>query len=178
MKVSRSLTQVRFGRLAEFSSRADSITCRSCAVDAVAVVVHRDEVVVGADLLDLPERLEQRLVIPQPHVLERGGIAGDVVRVSRRRRTVARSSTLVEREGAPRRVDVVLDERRLARLLVGRDDEALHDAAVDLAADRHGDIEADGDRNRPVRRDERVPRRQSGTDDRDRHQQQRAGMRP
>ena len=39
-------------------------------VDPVAVVVHRDEVVVGADLLELPEGLQQRLPVPEPHVLD------------------------------------------------------------------------------------------------------------
>ena len=43
---------------------------------------------------------------------------------------------LVEREGLARGGDVVLDERRLARLLVGRDDEALDDGGVGLAAER------------------------------------------
>ena len=94
VNVSRSLTQVRLGRLLEFSSRADSITCRGWPLMRVAIVVHRHEVVVRADLLDLAERIEQRLVIPEPDVLERGRVARDVVARERaRRRTAARSST-------------------------------------------------------------------------------------
>ena len=53
----------------------------------------------------------------------------------------SRSSHRVEREGPPRGGDVVLDVRRLARLLVGRDDEPLQEAGVDLAADEHRDVE-------------------------------------
>ena len=47
------------------------------AADAIAVVVDREEVVVRADRLDLAERLEQRLAIPQPHVVDRRAIRGD-----------------------------------------------------------------------------------------------------
>ena len=48
------------------------------AVDDVAIVVDPGEVVVGADLLDLPEGIEQRLVVPERHVLDRGGVAFEV----------------------------------------------------------------------------------------------------
>ena len=111
----------------------------------IAIVVDRHEVVVGADLLDLSERLEQRLVIPEPDVLERRGVVRDVVA---RQQRIARQRPFLdgfEREGSPRRRDVVLDERRLAHLLVGRDDEALEHRAVDLAADRDDDVETDRD---------------------------------
>ena len=95
-------------------------------VDPVAVVVDRHEVVVGPDLLDLREGLQQRLVVPEPDVAERLGVRVDVGAGQRR---VARHLALldaVEREGLARGGDVVLDVRRLARLLVRRDDEALH----------------------------------------------------
>ena len=49
------------------------------AIDRVAIVVDRLEVVVRAQLLDLAERFEQRLMIPQPHVLDRVGVAIDVL---------------------------------------------------------------------------------------------------
>ena len=112
--------------LSVFSSRTDSITCRVLAVDRVAVVVDVDEVVVRPDLLDLRERLQQRLVIPQPHVLDRAGVGDDVLR---RQLGVARHLALldaIERVGAPRRRDVVDDVRLFLVLLVRRDDEALH----------------------------------------------------
>src|SRR3989449_2350312 len=47
-------------------------------VDPVAVVVHRDEVVVGTDLLQLPERLEQRVAVPQPDVVDGRPVGPDV----------------------------------------------------------------------------------------------------
>src|SRR2546422_11465724 len=51
---------------------------RSLPVDPVAVVVHRDEVVVGTDLLQLPERLEQRVAVPQPDVVDGRPVSPDV----------------------------------------------------------------------------------------------------
>ena len=88
------------------------------AVDLVAIVVDRHEVVVGADLLDLAERLEQRLVIPQPHVVERFAVGLDVG--ARQRRLAGQLALLdaIERERRARRLDVVLDVRRFADLLV------------------------------------------------------------
>ena len=47
-------------------------------VDHVAVVVHRNEVVVGADFLELPEGLQQRLPVPEPHVLDGRRVGADV----------------------------------------------------------------------------------------------------
>src|SRR2546430_5614485 len=38
----------------------------------------RDEVVVGADLLQLPERLEQRVAVPQPDVVDGRPVGPDV----------------------------------------------------------------------------------------------------
>ena len=49
------------------------------AVDAIAIVVDVDKIVVGADLLDLSERFEQRLMIPEPHVVDRAAIGFDVL---------------------------------------------------------------------------------------------------
>ncbi|MEZ5285227.1 MAG: hypothetical protein R2712_10545 [Vicinamibacterales bacterium] len=85
------------------------------AVDVVPVVVDRDEVVVGPDLLDLSEGLEQRLMIPEPHVLQRLLVAGDVVA---RQLGVARQLALlhgVEPEGVAGGGDVVFDVRRASR---------------------------------------------------------------
>ena len=73
------------------------------AVDLVAVVVHRREVVVGADLLDLAERLEQRLVIPQPHVVERRAVLVDV---GARQLGVAGERALLDRDRARTRARV------------------------------------------------------------------------
>ena len=62
--------KVRVGSDAELSSRGDEQHLAVLPVDPVAVVVHRDEIVVGADLLQLAEGLQQRVPIPQPHVLD------------------------------------------------------------------------------------------------------------
>jgi hypothetical protein len=143
------------------------------AVDPVAIVVDRGEVVVGADLLNLRERLEQRLVVPQAHVLQRRRVAFDVLAAERR---IARNRAFldaVERERPPRRFDVVLDVGRLARLLVRRDDEPLQHRAVDLAAERDDEIQPDRDRDRPVAAGERLQHRQPGADQADEDQDQR-----
>ena len=86
----------------EFSSRADSMICRYLPVDHVAVVVDGGEVVVRADLLDLPERVEQRPVVPQRHVVDRGRVA---IEVGARQARVARQRSLL---------DLVEPERRRA----------------------------------------------------------------
>ena len=134
------------------------------AVDLVAVVVHRGEVVVGADLLDLAEGLEQRLVIPQPDVVEGGAVAVDV---GAGQLGIAGQRPLhdaIEREGAPRRLDVVLDVRRLAYLLVRGDDEALQRAGVELAAERDHAVERHGRDRRRLSPGERVDDGQAGAD--------------
>ena len=143
------------------------------AVDHVAVVVHRHEVVVRADLLQLAEGVEQRLAVPQPHVLQRRRVTGDVLA---RERGVAGEGVLldvVESEGAARRLDVVLDERRLANLLVRRDDEALEQRRVSFAADVHDQIEGNRHRDRPVPTGERLQHRQQDAGDGDRRERER-----
>ena len=95
------------------------------AVDRVAIVVDRREVVIGAQLLDLAEGLEQRLVIPQAHVLDRVGVAVDVfARQLRVTGEIARPHG-GEIERLPCGGDVVRHVRRFGRLLVRRDDKAL-----------------------------------------------------
>ena len=141
-------------------------------VDRVAVVVDRDEVVVGADLLDLAERVEKRLLVPERHVLERGGIRVDV---RAREQRVTRELALrdaVEIERRARRVHVVDDVGRLAHLLVRRDDEALDDARVGDSADRDGSVQRDGRSERPERRHRHLVGRERRGSERG-HEQQR-----
>jgi len=120
------------------------------AVDEVPVVVHRDEVVVRPDLLQLPECVQQGLVVPERHVPEGGaivvdggacedGVAGELALLH-----------LVERERGPRGRDVVGDERSFLHLLVGRDHEALHDGGVERSTQPHREIEAERSREQPV----------------------------
>jgi len=68
VKVRRSLIQLRFGRLAANNSGGEHDLLH-LAVDAIAVVVHGLELVVGPNLLNLPKGIEQRLLIPQANVL-------------------------------------------------------------------------------------------------------------
>ncbi len=119
------------------------------AVDQVAVVVDRDEVVVGPDLLDLAEGVLQRLMIPERHVAQRHRVGVDVAPGQRRVPGQLALLDTLEREGVPRGGDVVHDERRFARLLVRRHDEALQAGRVDGPADRHQHAQPEGGHQRP-----------------------------
>ena len=128
VNVSRSLIQVRLGRLARREHHLPVLP-----VDHVAIVVDRDEVVVGPDFLELAERLQQRLVVPQPHVVDSLAIGRDALT---RQLRVARQLPLdhiVHAERLPRRSDVVDDERLLLDLFVRRDDEPLQEAGIHTA---------------------------------------------
>lgn len=82
VNVKRSLIQVRLGRLSVDSSRGESIRLAQLSIDYIAIVVDRMEVVIRADLLDLGERIEQRLVIPEAYVVDRGRISVESAMVS------------------------------------------------------------------------------------------------
>ena len=93
-------------------------------VDPVAVVVHRDEVVVGADLLQLAEGQQQRVPVPEPHVLDGRRVGPDV-----RQREVGLAAELaglhaVQPPGLAGGEDVVPEVGRLAGQLGRRDEEA------------------------------------------------------
>ena len=131
------------------------------AFDVVPVVVNVDEVVVGPDFLNLSERLQQRLMVPEPDVFNRPGVADDVLR---RQLGVARELALldtVERVGAPRRFDVMDDERLFLVLFVRRDDQPLQNGAIQAARHRHPEVQPDGDAERPGVPAEAVPERQT-----------------
>ena len=128
-------------------------------VDRVPIVVHAGEVVVGADLLELAERVEQRPLVPQRDVLDRRGIA---LEVGARQPRIAGQPPLldpIQRERVARGLDVVHDERRLAHLLVRRDDEPLDDRRIPAPAERgppdtarpQSRAPADAPRSRPAR---------------------------
>jgi hypothetical protein len=140
VNTSRSLTQVRSaGRGIQLARRQHDLPV--LAVDLIAIVVDRDEVVVGADLLDLSERLEQRLVIPEAHVIERGAVVLDVLLRERRFALQLALFDAIERVGLARRGDVVFHERRFVDLLVRRHREALQQARVPFAAEQHQRIQ-------------------------------------
>ncbi len=140
------------------------------AVDLIAVVVDRDEIVVGADLLDLPERLEQRLVVPEAHVVERAAVGLDVL--ARQRGFAAQLALFdaVERERVARRRDVVFHERCLAHLLVRGHREALQQARVAFTAEQHDDVDGHADQHAAIRSAHGRRRREHGRDQRGDHQ--------
>jgi hypothetical protein len=143
------------------------------AVDLVAIVVDRDEVIVGADLLDLPECLEQWLVIPQPHVLERAAVVLDVLPGEGGLAAQLALLDLVECVGLARRGDVVFHERRFADLLVGRHDETLQHARIAFAAEEDDGIERGSRDDVPVRSAKRGRDRKACGNDRRGHQRER-----
>ena len=145
------------------------------AVDRVAIVVDRREVVVGAQLLDLAEGLEQRLVIPEAHVLDGVGVAVDVFARQRRVAGEIARPHGGEIERLPRSGDVVRHVRRFGRLFVRRDDEALDARGVERSANRSEEIQADGERHRPHGGGKRVIRRKAGRQQRNNHQHARGG---
>jgi hypothetical protein len=133
---------VRQGRRVDLAGRQHDLAV--LAVDRVAIVVDRHEIVVRADLLQLPERVEERAVIPQPHVAQRRCIPLDI---GPRQHRVARELALLhalEPECPAGRGDRVLDVRRLPLLFVRRDHEALDGGCVRAAAERYEHIQGRG----------------------------------
>ena len=135
VKVRCSLMKVRVGsdRGVELPRREQDLAV--LPVDPVAVVVHRDEVVVGADLLQLAEGLQQRLAIPEPHVLDGRRVGPDV-----RQGEVGLAGELagldaVQSPGLPGRRDVVAEIGSLPGQLGGRHQKLLHEARNQTAPD-------------------------------------------
>ena len=95
------------------------------AVDAVPIDVDVREIVVGADFLELPERVLQGAPVPEPDVLERRLVVRGVGRLDGR---LGREGTLrnpVQPVGLPRHLDVVRDVGPLLHELVRLDDEGV-----------------------------------------------------
>jgi len=90
--------------------------------------------------LDLPECLEQRLAVPQAHIVDGRAVGGN--ELPRQARFGAELVVLdpVERPCLPRRSDVIDDLRRLAGELVRLHDEPLIRGGHDRAEQRHRDV--------------------------------------
>ncbi len=131
------------------------------AVEHVAVDVDVRKVVVGADLLELAQRVLQRAPVPQADVLERVLVGGRICRLGARIRRERALRDAVESVRLSRERDVVRDVRRLAHELVRLDDEA-----VDVPGD---EAESEIQRGRWQRRSHEPPRprRHERTDDRE-----------
>jgi len=95
------------------------------AIDRISVVVDRDEIVVGADFLELAEGLHEERAFPQSDVVHGGGVcldvshrephfSGEIVRLH-----------VVEPPRLARRVNVVAQVGGFARQLVRGDDQLL-----------------------------------------------------
>src|SRR5690606_29834319 len=86
---------------------------RELAVERVAIVVDRDELVIRADLLELRERIEQRAVIPQADVVDGGAVVFDDLGGELAHARELALDDVGETIGSARRLDVARDIRRL-----------------------------------------------------------------
>ena len=91
---------------------------------ALAINVDVGEVVVGADFLNLAQRVPECMPVPESDVLKRGLIVLRVGRVDGRLRGKLALHDSVQSVGLPRQVDVVGDIGLLAHELVRFDDKA------------------------------------------------------
>ncbi len=139
-------------------------------VDHVAIIVHRDEVVVGADLLELAEGLEQGGPVPKPHVLDGGGVGLDVGQGQVGLAIELPGVDAVDPPGLARGGDVVDEVRRLPGQLGRRDHELLHERREEPAAQEHRrEVSRDGQdavagELPPDPPEQDQPRRQHGED--------------
>ena len=118
-------------------------------VDPVPVVVHADEVVVGADLLQLSEGQEQGVPVPQPHVLDGRRVGPDVGQREIRLAVELAGLHAVDPPGLAGGEDVVPEIGRLASQLGRRHEELLHRRREEAAAEDGHDHVA-SDRQHPV----------------------------
>ena len=108
--------------------------------NVIAVVVDGEEVVVRSDRLDLAERLQQRLAIPQSHVVDRRAVRGHELRREARLGAELALRDAVQAPRLTRGADVVEDLRRLARELVRLHDESLVRGRHGRREQRDGDV--------------------------------------
>ncbi len=130
-------------RRVELAGREEHLAV--AAVDPVPIVVHRDEIVVRADLLKLPERLQEGVPVPQAHVVDRRAVGLDVVQGERGLAAEVPDLDVVDVPGPAGRRDVVLQLRALALELVRCDQELLDSGGDDTPEQRHDEGEGDGD---------------------------------
>ena len=116
------------------------------AVNHVAIDVDVGEFVVGADGLNLPQRVPERAPVPQADVLDRRLVVGEVHRFDAGLGGKRLLLEAIETVRLARELDVVRDVRGFAHQLV-----RLHDEAVDVGRDARR-------RRRSRRRRARPPR--------------------
>src|SRR6185369_6762909 len=121
-------------RVGEFARRQHDLGI--LAVHQVAVVIHIEKLVVRPDLLQLAVRLEQRGMIPEPDVLDSGGIVGDIYRGELRIDIERYGFDLFQIVAEPGEPDIVLDVGCLQGQLVWGDLEFLQQPRIDTDADQ------------------------------------------
>ena len=94
------------------------------AADLVSIDVDIRKVVVGADLLNLTQRILQRAPVPQPYVLERRLVAARLDRLDAGVGGKRVRLDVVERISPPRHFYIVGNEGTLPHQLIRRHDEA------------------------------------------------------
>ncbi len=104
-------------------------------INRVSVVVHRGELVIRPDLLDLAQGFQQRLLVPEPDVLDGGLVFPDVLGGQRLRPGQHIDLHRVQSVGPIGRGDGVLDIRGFLDKFVGIDDEFLQDLGIKIAQD-------------------------------------------
>src|SRR3989338_2474875 len=102
------------------------------AVDQVAVVINIDELIIGADLLELSVGRQQRTMLPQPDVLDRRVVApqigGGELFIGRK----VFALDFIQTIGAPRALYVAFDKHTLRYGLVGRHAKTLHKGRIEI----------------------------------------------
>ncbi len=108
----------------------------SRAVDFIAINVDVGKVVIGADFLNLTQRVLKCMPVPQPDVLKRSLIVRRIGRLDGRLSGKLALRDLVQSVGLPRQVDVVGNVGLLANQFVRFDDKAA-DVPARLLEGRH-----------------------------------------
>ena len=131
------------------------------AVHDIPVVVDRCELVVGPDLLNLPERVQQRRVVPQPDVVDRLRVVLDVRHGERGVTRQLSLLDLVEVKRRPRGRDVVNDVGRFPCQLVRRYHQLLQQHRDSATTDQDEQVRGHRYPDRPDRgRQRRIGRGQ------------------
>ena len=160
---------VQAGRV-QFARRERNLAVR--AIDPVAVIVDADEIVIGADFLQLGKRGQQRFVIPHANVAKGGFILMNVIERQGFDGREAPFLEAIERISLARELNGVGDVRALLVDLIRSDDETLDDLRIKRSPH---DVDQNQSSNRIKRRaDISAPRaieEDTSGDDRKNHQE-------
>ena len=112
--------------------------------DYIAINVNVSEIVIGADSLNLRERVLQSVPIPQANVVERGPVGLQIKSFSRSLSVEIALLDAIDAEGAAGPGNVLFDVRRLSTQFIRLDDEVGYvgrndDPSNDVNDQRNGD---------------------------------------